>query len=251
MRKTVLVGFVQRPIARLIWASLFVIGCTPGEPPRSSQDRDSAQPAVYERPGATAVMPSDLAPLAPRPGASVQRVAVRRDTSTFSTGPAVALLSSGDSVVLADSVVRAWSFAQSPLVAVSGLDGAGGYENEGQSLTVINVVTGARRRVVSDYFQIVKVDLIRDGGHSALLVHMMDGGQGSLHVTVVDPARGPVFRQRNALGRALSDGVAVSSFGDGAVVEFSQRGVPLRVDTIPLAAVGTMGLLVVPRENPR
>jgi hypothetical protein len=212
---------------------------------------DTARAAVGERPTATPVLPADLAALPARAGATVRAVAVRRDTSVFGTGPAVVTLTTGDTVVVADSAVRAWSFTGSPLVAVSGLDGAGGYEGEGQSLTVINVSTGARRRVVADYFQIVRVERMTDGPHEALVVHMRDGGVGSLHVTVADPARGPVFRSMNAVARIAGGSALVSSYGDGAVVEFGQRSTPLRVDTVRVAAVDTLSLLVVPRSMPR
>jgi hypothetical protein len=219
--------------------------------PAGGAHAESSSATVSERPAPTPVLPADLAALPPRAGASVRSVAVRRDTSSFGTGPAVVTLTSGDTVVVADSAVRAWSFAGSPLVAVSGLDGAGGYEGEGQSLTVINVVTGARRRVVSDYFQVVRVERMTDGTRDALLVHMRDGGIGSLHVTVADPRRGQVFRTMNAVARITGGSALVSSYGDGAVVEFGQRGTPLRVDTVRVAAVDTMSLIVVPRSVPR
>ena len=77
---------------------------------------------------------------------------------------------------------------------------------------------------------------------------MRDGGRGSLHVTVVDPRRGQVFRAINALGRITGDRIIVSGYADGeTAVEFGDRRRPLRVDTIPLAATDTLPLLVVPR----
>ena len=147
----------------------------------------------------------------------------------------------------ANALFRAWKLGGS-LVAVSGLDGAGGYENEGQSLTVIDVADGFRRRVVADYFAIVRVELLDVAGHRGLLVHMRDGGRGSLHVTVVDPKRGQVFRARNALGRLIVGGFAVSGYGDSdEAVVFGDKRTPLRIDTIPVSAIDTLGLLVVPR----
>ncbi|MBC7840898.1 MAG: hypothetical protein H7099_01210 [Gemmatimonadaceae bacterium] len=225
--------------------AVLVAACSPRpETPPGDAPIDSA--AVH-RPDPVAVMPAQLNALPARPGATVARIVVRRDTTSFSVGRAVVTLSTGDSVVVADSAVRAWKLGGS-LVAVSGLDGAGGYENEGQSLTVIDVADGFRRRVVADYFAIVRVELLDAAGHRGLLVHMRDGGRGSLHVTVVDPKRGQVFRARNALGRLIDGGIAVAGYGDtDEPVEFGDKRTPLRIDTIPAAALDTLGLLVIPR----
>jgi len=195
------------------------------------------------------VLPQQLEGMPPRAGAIVARVVVRRDTTTFGIGHAVVTLTTGDTMVVSDSAIRAWALGGS-LVAVSGLDGAGGFENEGQSLTVIDLVTGSRRRVISDYFPIVRVERVPSPDRTPLLVHMRDGGRGSVHVTVVDARRGQVFRQMNALGRVEGDRIIVSGFGDGeTAVEFGDRRTPLRVDTIPAAAIDTLPLLVLPREQ--
>ena len=234
----------RRLPARPIAVALCLAACQ-GKPDASPQTPDSA----VRRPEPVAVMPRQLEGLPARPGASVVRADVRRDTTTFGIGRAVVTLASGDTVVVSDSAVRAWRLGGTSLVAVSGLDGAGGYENEGQSLTVIDVATGTRRRVVADYFPIVRVELVESGAHRALLVHMRDGGQGSLHVSVVDPTRGQVFRALHALGHVLRDGVAVAGYGDGEEpVVFGDKRTPLRVDTIRVSAVDTMSLLVVPRS---
>ncbi|MES3032606.1 MAG: hypothetical protein V4813_01265 [Gemmatimonadota bacterium] len=230
-------------------AALLVAACG-GSSDRSAEDsaRLAALADTAAPPPVVSAMPAQLPGLPARPEARARRIDVWRDTSTFGTGPAVVTLVTGDTVVVADSAVRAWVLGDGSLVAVSGLDGAGGFENEGQSLTVIDVAAGTRRRVVADYFQVVRVELLRADGAAALLVHMRDGGQGSLHVTVVDPDRGPVFRARNALGRITGDRILVAGFGDGEIpVEFGDRRTPLRVDTLTTAAVDTLSLLVVPR----
>ncbi len=231
----------------VVTALLAIPGCAPA--------RD-AQPAAAERetvaaarPAPVSVMPVQLDSLRGRPDAVVARIVVRRDTSTFGVGPAVVTLASGDTLVVSDSAYRVWKLGTGSLVAVSGLDGAGGYENEGQSLTVIDVATGARRRVLSDYFTIVKVELLESGGRRALLVHMRDGGQGGLHVSVVDPKRGQVFRALHAFGRIAGDRIVVAGFGDGDVpVDFGDKRTPLRVDSLSVATVATLSLLVVPRS---
>jgi hypothetical protein len=237
---------VALPLAALRLAALTIAACTsrPDAPPVTPDSGASAA----QRPAVVPVMPLQLDSMPVRPGASVARVAVRRDTTSFSVGRAVVTLASGDTIVVSDSAFRAWKLGGS-LVAVSGLDGAGGFENEGQSLTVIDVASGARRRVLADYFPIVRVELLQVGTHRGVLVHMRDGGQGSLHVTVVDPARGQVFRALHALGRIAGGSILVSGYGDSdQPVDFGDRRQPLRVDTIAAAAIDTMSLLVVPRS---
>jgi hypothetical protein len=239
---------------RLLAAALLLGGCggpREGNGATPAPADSVATPAAVERPAPVAVMPADLDALAPRPGALAASVAVRRDTTTFGTGAAVVRLTSGDTVVVADSAIRAWRLGDGRLVAVSGLDGAGGFENEGQSLTVIDVAAGTRRRVVADYFPIVKVELLQAGGRDALLIHMRDSGQGSLHVTVVDPKRGQVFRALHALGRVEHQRILVSGFGDGEdPVTFGDARRPLRVDTLSMHMIDTLSLLVVPRATP-
>ncbi len=228
--------------------AVVLVACAGTGDPKVKGQVDSA--AAAQRPAAVPVMPRQLDALPPRTGAVVSSITVRRDTSSFSTGRAVVTLSTGDTMVVADSAFRAWKLNRA-LVAVSGLDGAGGYENEGQSLTVIDVATGRRRQVVSDYFQIVRVEAVTVNGQIALLVHMRDGGQGGLHVTIVDPQRGVVFRALHALGRIDGGLVLVSGFGDGETpVDFGDTRVPLRVDSVSVATVSTRSLLVVPRAGP-
>lgn len=237
----------HRRAALALLGAAFLTACGGGEPQAATpaDTRDSA-PAARGAP-IEPVLPRQLEGLTPRAGAIVARVAVRRDTTTFGTGPAVVTLTTGDTLVVSDSAIRVWALGGA-LVAISGLDGAGGFENEGQSLTVIDVAAGSRRRVLSDYFVIVRVERIASPGRTPLLVHMRDGGRGSLHVSVVDARRGAVFRTLNALGRVDGDRAIVSGFGDGErPVEFGDRRTPLRVDTIPAAAIDTLPLLVVPR----
>lgn len=224
-------------------------GCTARD--RAASDVASRDTAAAASPVVQPVLPEQLEALPARAAARAVRIDVQRDTSTYGTGVAVVTLAGGDTVVVSDRAIRGWVLGDGTLVAVSGADGAGGYENEGQSLTVLNLTTGARRRVVADYFAIVRVEAVQQAGKAALLVHMRDGGQGGLHVTIVDPERGQVFRALHALGRTSGAQLLVSGFGDGEVpVDFGDRRTPLRVDTIAIAAVDTLPLLVVPRSGP-
>ncbi len=238
-----------RHVTALLPATVLLAAAGCGSARDAAPAAAASESASVTRPAPVSVMPVQLDSLRGRPGATAVRIAVRRDTSTFGVGPAVVTFASGDTLVVGDSAYRAWTLGTGSLVAISGLDGAGGYENEGQSLTLIDLATGARRRVLADYFAIVKVELLEAGERRALLVHMRDGGQGGLHVSVVDPDRGQVFRALHALGRVAGDRILVAGFGDGEVpVEFGDRRTPLRVDTLSLAAVDTLPLLVVPRS---
>jgi hypothetical protein len=232
--------------------ALFCIAALGGVVACAGQGAESravrAESAAASTDSVVPMLPKALEALPARPGSLVRTVVVERDTTTYGTGRAVAVTVRGDSVPVADSAIRAWSFGTSSLVAVSGTDGAGGFENEGQSLTIIDVATGARRRVVSDYFTITRVEMLADGAQRALLVHMRDGGAGSMHVTVVDPARGQIFRSTNALGRIDGVRILVAGYGDGIEpVVPGDRRTPLRIDTIPLPLVQALPLLVIPK----
>ncbi len=97
-------------------------------------------------------------------------------------------------------------------VAYSRADGAGGYENEGESLYLFSpddAQARQGRKVLAEYFQIRRVESLgARSGATVLLVVMADGGLGATHVAFVDPARGEVFR---------ADGADVVEHDDGAV----------------------------------
>jgi hypothetical protein len=217
---------------------------TPAAAPRTGDSTVAARPA--------ASAPGALAPLPLPAGARATAARVARDTTAYGTGAAWARLAGGDSVRLADSALRVWRVGDGTLVAWSGTDGAGGYENEGQSLTVADLARGTRTRVLADWFTVADVAEARSGEARALLVTMMDGGRGSMHVAVVDPARGTVFRTMNARGAVQGGRIVVESFGDGEEpVTRGDRRTPLRRDTFDPATVATMPVLVVPHSAPR
>jgi|SRR5215472_15675520 len=110
----------------------------------------------------------------------------------------------GKDVRIADHAVAAWLLDNGHKIAYSGADGAGGYENEGQSLRIYEVQTGTHRKVLASYYVIDKVSEVKTRrGKQALLVEMRDGGLGASHLAVVDPRRGEVFmrKQVKLLGR--------------------------------------------------
>jgi hypothetical protein len=81
----------------------------------------------------------------------------------------------------------------------SGLDGSGGFENEGQSLYVYDPRTTKKRKVMSEYFIVDKItEVTTSRNKTALLVDLTDGALGASYQAVVDPNRGEVFLRRAA-----------------------------------------------------
>jgi hypothetical protein len=103
----------------------------------------------------------------------------------------------GEERQVADEAIKAWVIQGGRKVVYSGRDGAGGYENEGQSLRAYDASTGASRKIMSAYYMVDGVtEVTTRAGRTALLVEMSDGGLGASYVAVVDPARGEVFFRR-------------------------------------------------------
>ena len=95
---------------------------------------------------------------------------------------------------IADVAIDAWVINGGRQVVYSGRDGAGGFENEGQSLRVYDARSGKTRKVMAEYVAVDEVTEVKTaGGKIALLVKMSDGGLGANYLAVVDPARGEVF----------------------------------------------------------
>jgi len=96
-----------------------------------------------------------------------------------------------------DQAQQAWIINGGRQVVFSSSEGAGGYENEGQSLHLYDVGTANHKRIMSEYFMVQKVkEVITTNKKRALLVTMEDGGLGASYVAVVDPSRGEVFFRR-------------------------------------------------------
>lgn len=96
-----------------------------------------------------------------------------------------------------DQAQQAWIINGGRHVVYSASEGAGGYENEGQSLHLYDVKTGNQKRIMSHYFMVRTVkEVITSNKKRALLVTMEDGGLGASYLAVVDPWRGEVFFRR-------------------------------------------------------
>jgi hypothetical protein len=93
-----------------------------------------------------------------------------------------------------DQAQQAWILSGGRYVVYSSSDGAGGYEGEGQSLHLYDVITRKHKRIMSEYFMVQTVEEVMTSKKKrALLVTMEDGGLGASYVAVVDPTRGEVF----------------------------------------------------------
>ena len=114
---------------------------------------------------------------------------------------------------ITEQAQQAWILNGGRYVVYSGSHGAGGYENEGQSLDLYDVRTGKHKRILSEYFMIDNVDEVMTSQNKrALLVHMVDGGLGASYIAVVDPLRGEVFFRRWARILARKADVIVLGF---------------------------------------
>jgi hypothetical protein len=98
---------------------------------------------------------------------------------------------------ISSRALQAWIIADGKSVAYSWTDGAGGFENEGQSLRIYDVRTGTTRKILVEYVEIAALTPVRlTTGELALLLKMADGGLGGSYFAVVDPKRGEVFYRR-------------------------------------------------------
>jgi hypothetical protein len=153
--------------------------------------------------------------LLPTPAGAVADIAtsVRVEADRGHPGPLYARID-GKDVQVAHAAFAAWLVDDGREVAYSGADGAGGYENEGQSLRIYDVRTKASRKVLAARYVIDGVtDVTTRSGERALVVVMRDGGLGASHLAIVAPRRGEVFsRSQVKLLRRQGDVIIVSRY---------------------------------------
>src|SRR5688500_5249714 len=100
----------------------------------------------------------------------------------------------GKRKMIAEQANDAWIINDGKEIAYSGRDGAGGYENEGQSLRIYDISTGKTKKIMSQYYYVTGLSAFKlKNGQTALLVRLEDGGLGGAYFSVVDPQRGEVF----------------------------------------------------------
>jgi|SRR5215831_726876 len=112
-----------------------------------------------------------------------------------------------------DPAFAAWIINDGRDVVFSSTDGAGGFEDEGQSLRIYNVRSRAVRKIMSEYSGVNAVQPVQTStGALALLVKLQDGGLGGSYFAVVDPARGEVFYRRWAEATTIRGDIVTLSF---------------------------------------
>src|ERR1044072_861515 len=127
------------------------------------------------------------------PRATKVRIAIR-DTEIYG---ALFVTIAGTEEKVTDQAQQAWIINGGRHVVYSSSEGAGGYENEGQSLHLYDLDTRNHKRIMSEYFMVETVkEVITSNKKRALLVTMEDGGLGASYLAVVDPWRGEVFFRR-------------------------------------------------------
>jgi len=127
---------------------------------------------------------------------TVQRVTRLRIDMQGIYGPLFVTIA-GKEKKITDQAQQAWIINGGRHVVYSSSEGAGGFENEGQSLHLYDVDTGNHKQIMSEYFIVQTIkEVVTTKKKRGLLVTMEDGGLGASYVAVVDPQRGEVFFRR-------------------------------------------------------
>ncbi|HEX6188562.1 MAG TPA: GerMN domain-containing protein [Pyrinomonadaceae bacterium] len=148
------------------------------------------------------------------PAARARASSFRIDESGTPTGGRLYITVAGRERKIYNEAFNAWLVNDGRDVVFSSHDGAGGFENEGQSLRIYNVATRAVRKILSEIVGINAVQEVKTStGKTVLLVAMSDGGLGGSYFAVVDPKRGEVFFRRWAEVTAINgDHVTLALF---------------------------------------
>ena len=148
------------------------------------------------------------------PAARARASSFRIDESRTPTGGRLYITVAGRERKIYNEAFDAWLINDGRDVVFSSHDGAGGFENEGQSLRIYNVATRAVRKILSEIVGINAVQEVKTStGKTVLLVAMSDGGLGGSYFAVVDPKRGEVFFRRWAEVTAINgDHVTLALF---------------------------------------
>lgn len=162
----------------------------------------------------------------------------------------------GKELKIADVAIDAWVINGGRQVVYSGRDGAGGFEDEGQSLRVYDARSGKIRKVMSEYVAVDEVtEVTTAGGKVALLVKMSDGGLGANYMAIVDPTRGEVFFRRwvrllSRKGDRLTLGHYREDDWDKFLENKNARVRPYKTERVNLSAVLRRRVIVNKRDRP-
>ena len=148
--------------------------------------------------------------------------------------------------------MKVWLVGEGRFVAWSGLDGAGGYDDEGQSLRLHDTASGKTHKVLAERFEIDRVSSqpLSDG-RCAILVEMSDGAVDGDHFAVVNPERGEVFFAKLAVRLRLDGDSLTLGYLQGSESQLLQD-MPVftpvgRAGTIALLAYGAAKLGIAPK----
>lgn len=152
-----------------------------------------------------------------------------------------------------DQAQQAWIINGGRHVVFSSSDGAGGFENEGQSLHLYDVEKGKHKRIMSEYFIVETVkEVTTSNKKRALLVTMADGGLGASYVAVVDPSRGEVFFRRWVRILANKGDTIVLGFyreGDWENLDAGKKVRPYKTERLNLKSLLQRRVIVNKKEN--
>ncbi|HET6975293.1 MAG TPA: hypothetical protein VFI24_03145 [Pyrinomonadaceae bacterium] len=152
-----------------------------------------------------------------------------------------------------DQAQQAWIINDGRHVVFSSSEGAGGYENEGQSLHLYDVDKGNHKRIMSEYFMVETVkEVTTSNKKRALLVTMEDGGLGASYVAVVDPWRGEVFfRKWVRILANKGDTIVLGSYreADWEELEAGKKVRPYKTERLNLNSLLRRRVIVNKREN--
>ena len=192
--------------------------------------------------------PANAQTLEPR--ATKVRVAIR-DTDIYG---ALFVTIAGTEQKVTDQAQQAWIINGGRHVVYSSNEGAGGYENEGQSLHLYDVDTRNHKRIMSEYFMVQRVkEVITSNKKRALLITMEDGGLGASYLAVVDPLRGEVFFRRWVRILANKGDIIVLGFyreKDWGELEEGKKVRPYKRESHNLKTLLLRPVIVNKKENP-
>jgi hypothetical protein len=195
----------------------------------------------------------------------ITAVEVQSEPNVF--GGKVIVTINGEEQRVIDEGYQAWIVNNGKEMVYSSRDGAGGFENEGQSLHIYDVTTGKTRKIMSEYSMVDGLTEKKlSNGHKVLLVRMSDGGLGGSYFAVVDPKRGQVLSRGFAeLSAIKGDTITLSYFKENDWERISEeRGVdeydkrtafaaktkvkPLKIETLDLKKI-IKGKVIVNRNS--
>jgi len=192
--------------------------------------------------------PANAQTLEPR--ATKVRVAIR-DTDIYG---ALFVTIAGTEQKVTDQAQQAWIINGGRHVVYSSNEGAGGYENEGQSLHLYDVDTRNHKRIMSEYFMVQRVkEVITSNKKRVLLITMEDGGLGASYLAVVDPLRGEVFFRRWVRILANNGDIIVLGFyreKDWGDLDEGKKVRPYKRERHNLKTLLLRPIIVNKKENP-